>query len=46
VCAQQKISSKSYLALLMLGVPICIYLPTYFFLGAVMPRVMATDIGH
>jgi hypothetical protein len=43
---QQKISSTLYLALLMLGVPICIYLPTHFFLGAVMPRVLATEIGH
>jgi hypothetical protein len=33
---QQKISPTLYLALLMLGVPICIYLPTHFFLGAFM----------
>jgi hypothetical protein len=37
---QKKISSTLYLALLMLAVPICIYLPTHFFLAAVMPREM------
>jgi hypothetical protein len=42
---QQKVSSTLYLALLMLGVPICIYLPTHFFLAAVIPRGMR-DIGH
>ena len=40
-----KISSTLYLALLMLGVPICIYLPTHFFLGAFMPRVVTADVG-
>jgi hypothetical protein len=43
---QKKISSTLYLALLLLAVPICIYLPTHFFLGAFMPRVMATDLVH
>jgi len=42
---QQKISPRLYLVLLMLTVPICIYLPTHFFLATVMPRV-ATDVGH
>jgi hypothetical protein len=42
---RQKMSAMLYLALLMLGVPICIYLPTHFFLGAVMPRAMATAAG-
>jgi hypothetical protein len=35
---QKKISSTIYLALLMLAVPIFIYLPTHFFLAAVIPR--------
>jgi hypothetical protein len=42
---QQKVSSMLYLAMLMLGVPVCIYLPTHFLLGAFMPSVMSTDVG-
>jgi hypothetical protein len=38
----RKISPGLYLALLMLAVPICIYLPTHFFLDAVMPRRSAS----
>ena len=34
---QQKISPSLYLALLMLAIPICVYLPTHLFLAAVMP---------
>jgi hypothetical protein len=42
----QKISATLYLALLMVSVPICVYLPTHFFLAAFMPRAMLTDLGH
>jgi hypothetical protein len=42
----QKISSALYLALLMVSVPICVYLPTHFFLAAFMSRAMLRDLGH
>ena len=43
---QHKIASTLYLALLMVSVPICVYLPTHFFLAAFMPRAILRDLGH
>jgi hypothetical protein len=43
---QKKISPTLYLVLLMIAVPICIYLPTQFFLAAVMPKGMLMDVGQ
>ncbi|HEY6367431.1 MAG TPA: membrane-associated protein [Candidatus Binatia bacterium] len=37
---RQKISPRLYLVLLLITIPVCIYLPTHFFLYAVVPRRM------